>query len=162
MDETFTRSVGYLLLDEGVHRPEGQDSGGDTWYGIARNYHRDMDPWPPTKDQAILCYYQEYWTPYHLDDLSPTVAYAVFDGLVQHDRSAVRILQTCVGTTVDGVLGPVTVAAAGRINPEQLVTRFLVSRARYYAHLGNFEKEGHGWFNRLFAIHARCLRWTAP
>jgi lysozyme family protein len=161
MDETFARAVGYLLQDEGLHRPEGLDPGGDTWYGLARNYHQDLTPWPPSKAQAIEHYHQQYWLPYHLDDLPAPVAYAVFDGLVQHDRSAVRILQTCVGTTVDGVVGPQTTSAVCALDPEKLVKRFLVSRARYYTHLGNWEKEGNGWLNRLFAVHTRCLRWTA-
>ena len=43
---------------EGVHNV---DTGGDTWWGIARNSHPD-EPWPPTLERAKQIYFDEYYT----------------------------------------------------------------------------------------------------
>lgn len=49
MSAYFVAAVNWLLGPdiEGEHSNDPDDKGGDTWYGLAHRWNRDM-PWPPT------------------------------------------------------------------------------------------------------------------
>jgi lysozyme family protein len=74
-----------------------------------------------TQDEAREIYHRDYWLPCKGNDLPRAYAIAVFDCAVnQGPRIAARILQISLGVTVDGVLGPKTIAAAHAAKPRTL------------------------------------------
>lgn len=63
--------------------------------------------------------------------------------------ASVRLLQEAVGgLTVDGGLGPVTLAAVARVDRVELIYRLGARHEAYYQSLSGFQFFGHGWTAR--------------
>lgn len=147
----FERSLRFLLREdiEGVHSAPRPGDQHDTWFGLARTWHRDM-PWPPTREQAAARYLERYWLPVRGDELPWPVCLVLFDGAVQHDpRDSIKRLQEALGLKADGVLGPVTLAAVRKADPVELAKEVVARRMLYYWTLDNLEENDHGWARRL-------------
>ena len=69
-----------------------------------------------------------------------------------------KLLQAAVGVTVDGVLGPVTMAALGKMAPAQLIPLFGAKRQAYYESLDDFDEFGGGWTGRTERCTATALK----
>jgi lysozyme family protein len=128
----FDRAVAAVLDVEGVHGYD--DAGGDTWYGIARKFHPRLEPWPPSRDQAIEVYRQEYWLRHRCQDLPPMLGRALFDAVVnQPAGSIIEEFQRAVRSEPDGVIGEDTIAAANRLDQNEVLALFFARRALRYA-----------------------------
>lgn len=124
--EAFQRTVGV----EGGYSNDHDDRGGETMFGItvavarANGYTGDMRNMPLGVAQDI--YRQQYWNLLYLDDvaaISRPIAGELFDTAVNSGvATAGRYLQRAVNAfnrggadypdvTVDGIVGPMTVAA---------------------------------------------------
>jgi lysozyme family protein len=79
-------------------------------------------------------YQVNFWNVNRLDDLaSQTVANKVYDcGVNQGTGTAAIILQKCLGTKPDGDIGPVTIAAANKMDGPTLAQTFKVARIAKY------------------------------
>jgi lysozyme family protein len=155
--ENFDAAVELVLVAEGVFSNTPSDPGGETWYGIARRYHPNI-PWPPTREQAIEIYRQEYWLAHGCDRMPWPWALAVFDGVVNQDAEAVvLLLQKALGVVQDGKIGPKTLAAMSAPGWKARLADFLSWRAFRYAHSPVLEENGHGWFRRLFLMQQSAL-----
>lgn len=142
----FGVAVEIILKIEGVHNVDG---GGDTWYGIARNFHPN-EPWPPTRERAIEIYKHEYWDAAHCDAFAFPVALALFDSAVnQGVQRAVKALQEALHVFPDGVVGNATIAAANNVGMGEVLARFMGTRALAYAK-HQPESERFGLMCRLF------------
>jgi lysozyme family protein len=87
------------------------------------------------------------------DKLPLGVAMAAFDCAVNSGVSeAVKLLQLAAGTTADGALGPITMAAVAAANPADLATETIVRRAVFMASLSTFPTFGLGWMRRVFSL----------
>ena len=73
--------------------------------------------------------------------------------------TAAMLLQEAVGTTLDGVIGPITLSRA-RQNLPCLLGDYCALRAWRYEINRNEDVFGKGWFRRLFRLHARALEWS--
>ena len=162
MSEPFLKAVEWLLSPdiEGEHSNDPQDRGGDTWYGLARKYHREL-PWPPTKAQAVEEYRVKYWNACRCSELPPWLAVLVFDAAVQHaPGDAVKFLQEVSGATIDGHFGPQTLRLANRLSPSH-IDEILALRARYYTELVSINdlqrRFALGWHRRLFLLQRFIL-----
>ncbi len=60
MRDNFESWMVNLAEWEGFKSDDPDDPGGETVYGIARTFHRDIS-WPPTWTQAKEIYLKEYW-----------------------------------------------------------------------------------------------------
>jgi len=159
----FDFAVEKVLNIEGVH-DQGDAVGGDTWYGISRKAHQDIIPWPPSREQAITIYRTSYWDLVRGDEMPPPIALVVFDAAVQHGvRDAIRFLQEALNymagarLTVDGDLGPLTLAAVRGALPSRVAAEILARRGIYYPTLPNWEDNKLGWSRRLFTVHRAAL-----
>jgi lysozyme family protein len=133
------------------------DSGGVTKYGIDASSHPGVDIANLARDGAIGIYWNE-WLFRKLDSLPEKLAIAMFDVWV-NGGYAVKWLQTalnkfCGGErkflTVDGDLGPATIAAAQACDQAAVVRYFISERdARFeaIAH-GSRAKFLAGWEQR--------------
>jgi hypothetical protein len=69
MRENFEKAITVLFDLEGYVSDDKADKGGYTKYGIAQQYHPNVNVPLLTKDQAIQIYLDEYWIPAGCDTL---------------------------------------------------------------------------------------------
>lgn len=153
MTDYFPAAVKIVLEDEGTFADDANDPGGATYYGIARASHPEI-AWPPTKDQAIALYRQEYWDQVRCGDMPWAWALAVFEGQV-NQGDVIRPMQRCLSVTVDGKVGDATIHAASCAS-SYLLDKFFAARAIAYIADANFNTYRVGWFARLFKCRALC------
>lgn len=160
---TFELALTFVLNAEGGASHHPDDDGGETVWGISRVAHADI-PWPPTQAQAAAIYQRDYWGPIRGADLPPGLALALLDGAVQHGPvDAIRMLQRALGrgVTVDGRIGPETIAAAKTAALAPLLVDYCTARALHYAAHADWPTFGRGWIRRLFQCYAAALRLGA-
>lgn len=166
MEATFDRALRFVFGVEGgaVHHP--LDRGGSTNYGITQSAYavylaRKGLPQQPVKfisrDEARDIYLHDYWLAGKCDRMPEPVAVVHFDACVNHgaDRAA-RLLQSVAGVSADGAIGPATMAAIRRSEPEILAHNYITRRRRFYREIVDkipsqaaFYK---GWLNRMDAL----------
>lgn len=148
----FDTAMTRLLAHEGGYVNDRKDPGGETKYGISKRAYPEVNIKTLTKAQAREIYLKDYWQAIRGDELHPAVAFQVFDAAVNHGVSwASKTLQRAVRATVDGKIGPQTIAAAENMGPGATVDRFNDYRERYYRALPTFGRFGKGWLARLDA-----------
>ena len=115
-DDAFVECIGL----EGGYVNDPDDRGGETKYGIAKRWHKDVDIKGLTLEGAKQIYWREYWNPLLLAQLMPRVAIEVFEQAINMGRrQGVLHLQqslTMLGEQLseDGMIGGQTILAANR------------------------------------------------
>jgi lysozyme family protein len=144
----FETAVALVLKHEGGFVDDKNDSGGATNWGISSRSYPNIDVAKLTRDDAIAIYRRDFWEPLRCDELPYGLAVQLFDMAVNAGVSAaVKILQSTLFVTADGVLGPVTIAAAGKAG-HAAVKGYARRRIRYYSSLGKFAMYGDSWTDR--------------
>lgn len=152
-----------IIAAEGGYVDDPADSGGCTNMGITietlrqwRNMVVDCeDVRQLTEDEARAIYRNRYIEDPKLDEIrDPKVRELLVDSAVQHGPGkAVEWLQAATGTTVDGIIGPVTLEAVSHSHPRFLHDAILAQRIRYYgAIISNDPSQARfaeGWMNRV-------------
>ncbi len=176
----FEQALAHVLEMEGGYTDDPYDPGGPTNQGItletfARHAAqsltatsrarlvRDLKAISPAVVREI--YDKRYWQPSRAAALPPPLALMHFDAAVNHGVSgAARMLQQALEVGVDGVIGPVTLAAANRRNPASTVVRYAEIRRARYRSLPHFWRFGRGWLNRVARTEKRSatIARTAP
>lgn len=158
--DAFDRALGVVLGHEGGDSDHAADPGGFTRFGISQVAHPTVDVRNLTREGAAAIYRAEYWQPMQCDELPAPLALCVFDSAVNQGRTAaIRLLQDAVGTTVDGVLGPKTLAAVYRQPVSRLLRRYMVARAHRYIATGGFATFGRGWIARAIDVAMTAAEW---
>ncbi|MEX7635114.1 glycoside hydrolase family 108 protein, partial [Serratia marcescens] len=167
----FNHAIAFVLGKEGGYVNDPTDKGGETKYGISDKRDGiadgmtdvDGDDKPDTRikdltlGQASQIYFRDYWYPSYCPDWPDGISLIVFDSAVQHGvKKAISLLQDAAGVAADGIVGAKTRAAVLAADPEWLLTRYLLRRARYYAEIiksnPSQAKYLNGWFNRLDSV----------
>lgn len=153
---SFEKAIERVLTHEGGYVNDPRDNGGETNWGItvavarANGYVGAMRTMSRVQAKAI--YRKQYWDAVKADQLPFVVAFQLFDAAVNHGvRRAVMLMQQCVGTTQDGVIGGKTIQAINTRNPQQLALLFNAVRLEFYTGLGDFAHFGKGWTRRVAA-----------
>lgn len=149
-DEAFTALIG----NEGAYSFNKDDPGGETMWGITarvayvNGYHGAMRSLPLATAKQIAK--SQYWDSVQADDLPDAVRFDIFDmSYNSGPKQAIKTLQRTVGTTEDGVLGPVTMTAVGKMPADLLLRKFNGNRLKFYTSLPTFGSFGKGWVNRI-------------
>lgn len=175
--ENFDRAVEHVLSVEGGFQKNPKDKGNwtggevgvgalvGTKFGIsAASYaNKGVDIPNLTREEAVEIYKRDFWDRVRADDLPPGVDFMAFDAAIHHGtgRSA-SWLQELTGATVDGAIGPNTLAKVqehGR--PDELMRAFSARRLDFVRRIGPSNPEFfNGWVNRLDKIgqFARSFR----
>ena len=135
------------------------DSGGPTEMGItettlARYLGRsvtvaDVKALTPATVAAI--YRADYWSVIQADTLPSGIDLMAFDEAVnQGPGRAIRTLQAAVSVTVDGALGPQTMAALASCNVPLVIDRIVTLRTALYHSDATWNIDGKGWMARLY------------
>lgn len=160
MKNNWQTSFDLMLASEGGYANHPSDPGGMTNLGVTK---RVWEEWVGresnekemrslTKEMVEPLYKRKFWDACRCDDLPTGIDYLVFDMAVNAGvgRSA-KLLQHCVGVSVDGAIGPITITAVKSKDPEELVEKFSEARELFYRGLTTFDVFGKGWLNRVEA-----------
>ena len=149
----FDEAFQLLIGNEGGYSNNPADPGGETMWGVtarvarAHGYTGAMRDLPLATAKAIAK--AEYWDPFKCDQLPPDVRFQVLDA-AYNGGSPAKWLQQAAGVSVDGVIGPQTLAALNASDPDKIVMRFDAYRLQYLARLrGELPEFAGGWMNRI-------------
>ena len=160
-DIKFNQAIQLVLKHEGGYVNNPNDAGGPTNFGISQRSYPHLDIQNLTQAQAIQIYRKDYWDLFPYDEINDnTLCTKVFDLAVNMGPlNANKCLQEAVIScgqflTVDGYIGPISIAKINLCNPEALLAAFKSEAAHYYKLLvmriptnAIFLK---GWLNRVY------------
>ena len=150
--DRFARAIERVLEHEGGDADDPRDPGGKTRWGISQRAYPFLDLSTLTREGAIALYRRDAWTPIRGDALPEAIAFQVLDAAVNHGvLRAVGALQQALGVRVDGVVGPLTRAAAADADPVTLILAYNAARLDFYVRLRTFPTFGRGWTRRIAA-----------
>jgi len=154
----FESIIAFILQSEGGSKVtnDPNDRGGLTKFGISQRAYPDVDIEDLTLEQAKAIYKRDYYDKIWADSLPYGLALVVVDFAVNAGvRTAVKVLQTLVGSTADGIFGSNTQAEIKKLDPDgidRLIDAFTLGRNAHY--LGLVKKNEanstfiKGWLNR--------------
>lgn len=166
-----------LLKNEGGYSNDPDDTGGETYRGISRKNFPEWRGWnivdahKPLKDEEIIVdgsldadieyfYRINFWNVNRLDEVSDQeIATKLLDMCVNLGSSrAIKILQQELNIVlgielkVDGNMGPQTLSALNKSNPEELLDYVRLSLSSFYMALAikrpQNQKFLKGWLRR--------------
>ena len=157
---SFDEIIELTLEHEGGYVNDPQDPGGETNFGVAKRSHPDVDIKNLTKEGAKEIYKEVYWDKNKVESLPRDLWHIYFDMCVNQGKSrAVKIIQRAVNgkggsLTVDGGMGPMTIASIFKSNVE--LDRIRAYRVKYYSDLvtrkPDLERFYFGWFKRALEV----------
>ena len=153
------------LLDEIIHN-EGKketnrpnDSGGRTKYGISERWH--PEEWvngPPTLERAKEIYLHQYIIGPKIHMITPDyLMFQVADfGVPSGPAVAIRHLQRILNVDADGEIGPLTLEALSKRDPEKINNLLVKSRVLMFSRLVQKRPKDlenlYGWNQRAFSF----------
>lgn len=147
-EEAFARVIDH----EGGYVNDPRDRGGETKFGISKRAYPQEDIAALTLERAREIYRRDYWGPAGCHVVPPAISFDLFDMAVHSGvLAAVRALQSALGVTIDGVLGPRTLQAAQSMPVLRLVARLNGARLLYMTQAPTWPSHGRGWARRVAA-----------
>lgn len=171
MDRNFSRSLALVLKSEGGWSDNSADPGGATMKGVTLATFRAFikpdgtkaDLRAITDAQLSTVYRREYWDAISGDQLPDGVDYAVFDFAVNSGPSrAARYLQSAAGVTMDGAIGPATLAAVAAKPAGVIIDHLCDMRLSFLQRLPTWGTFGKGWQSRVESVRRAAIAMTAP
>jgi lysozyme family protein len=158
-DQAFALTVSPAV--EGGYTNNPADPGGATKYGISAAAYPTLDIANLTLVQAQAVFISDYWNACQCSSLPACVAGLIFDAAVNQGAGWARqALQSALGVTTDGVIGPKTLAAAKAADIATLHATIGWLREVRYRSLADFTTFGHGWIIRLCRVIAATASFT--
>jgi lysozyme family protein len=167
----FDTSLAAVLLHEGGYVNDPQDPGGATNRGITQAVYNDwrfdrrlemQDVKLLTPAETSAIYKLLYWNPICGDNLPAGVDYCTFDFAVNSGvNRASRYLQRAADVLDDGQIGPVTVAAVGKVPANTLIEEVCDERLAFLQRLPTFAHFGKGWTARVNDVRAKAKAMAA-
>lgn len=169
----FPYAIEEPLKSEGGYANDPKDPGGETYRGISRKAYPDWEGWaildrvpnkkynqvfPELESAVKTFYFNEKWVKFNLDKVTDKdIAAAALDTVIQHGKGASLIQQALqrLGhpVTVDGRIGPDTVAHLNKTPPKDFLASLYDVREGYYKGLvrtnPDLVKFLPGWMKRI-------------
>ena len=158
MKSNYDECLKTILHHEGGYVNHPKDPGGETNLGVTKRVYQEHGGTKDMKDLVVEdvapIYKKGYWDRMKGDDLPGGLDLCVFDfGVNAGPGRAAKFLQSMIGTTVDGGIGPNTLAKVEeyiRENGEhESVKKYQEMRQKYYEQLSTFDTFGKGWTRRV-------------
>ena len=150
----FDAAFDILIGHEGGYSFNPSDPGGETMWGVtarvarANGYTSEMRHLP--RDTAKAIYRAKYWVAVHADDLPEALRYSLFDAAVNSGVSqAIKWLQRAADVVDDGVMGPMTLAAAQGGDGLRLAVKLNAERLDFMTSLPTWGHFSRGWARRI-------------
>jgi len=150
--DRFLNWIEFVFRWEGeYYENDPDDAGGETKFGIDKRSHPEEDIRHLTAQRAREIYHDDYWLKVRADDLPMGIGEIVADIAVNSGvNRASRWLQRIVGTSEDGIIGPMTITATVMRNKHAVEEALLDRRDEFYVSIarGSQAKYLRGWLNR--------------
>jgi len=132
----FNQAIDYVLENEGGFVSNPNDSGGPTNFGITvpmlTSYRQKqvnfLDIKNLTQAEAKMLYQSFFWDRLRISGLPQAIATAILDTAVnQGQATAIKMAQHCLGNAIlpDGVMGPETLQALDKANPQMFIYSYV-------------------------------------
>lgn len=169
MRDNFPACLAITLAHEGGWADHPKDPGGATMKGITLATYRQYRPGATkaqlraiTDAEVQAIYRRGYWDAVRGDDLPAGLDLVAFDAAVNSGPSrGAKWLQMALGVTADGVIGPKTLAAAGRADPVWTISKACTLRLTFLRNLSTWPTFGKGWRRRVDDVQAKALAMAA-
>jgi lysozyme family protein len=154
----FDDCLACVLTHEGGYVAHPADPGGHTNLGVTKD---TWERWVGrsvsvdaikalTVSDVTPVYREKYWDRAKCGLLPVGIDYCVFDTAVNSGPGrAVKFLQEVVGSTPDGVIGPLTLRAVHAMNPREVIDGYCDKRLAFLQELKTWETFGRGWGRRV-------------
>ena len=158
MQANYDKCLETILHHEGGYVNHPKDPGGETNLGVTKRVYLEhggtKDMKELTVEDVAPIYKKGYWDKMKCDDIPSGLDLCLFDfGVNAGPGRAAKFLQSMIGTTVDGGIGPNTLAKLEeyiRENGEhEAVNKYQEMRQKYYEQLSTFDTFGKGWTRRV-------------
>lgn len=175
-DAIFTRVLAHVLEMEGGFSDDPYDPGGPTNRGVtldvyarfkgvtvdAASRSRLISELKSIPDETVRAIYrQRYFDPAQCLAFTAPLALMHFDAAVNHGvGAAIQMLQSVSHVTVDGEIGPETLAAIGSRSVDDLIDDYADARRARYRALPHFWRFGRGWLRRVDATQSLARAWA--
>lgn len=165
-ETTFSRTIGHEGKFQANPKDRGNWTGGKegvgelkgTKWGLAAMTYPHLDIANITLEQAKEIYYNDWWLKLKMERWPNVMKYQMFDAAFNHGIGrANQFLQYAARVKDDGVIGPKTITAVNKTDPNDLVLRFLAKRLRYFTEVKTWAEFSKGWSLRV----AQCLEYAA-
>lgn len=176
-DAIFLKTLAHVLEMEGGFSNDPYDPGGPTNRGItlqvyanfkgatldAASRSRLISELKSIPDHTVRTIYRRrYFEPSGCVAFTAPLALMHFDAAVNHGvGAAIRMLQSIAGVTVDGEIGPETLAAIGARGLSDLLDDYAETRRTRYRALPHFWRFGRGWLKRVDTTLGEAKAWAA-
>ncbi len=166
MNTNWDACFNHLIKHEGGYVNHPSDPGGRTNLGVTQTVWENWldrsvteeEMKALTKDMVKPLYKDLYWERVKGDKLPSGVDYCVFDAAVNSGvRRASQWLQSALGVTADGSIGPQTLAIASVTSPATIITNFSAQRLKFLQGLSTWPTFGKGWERRVNEVKAAAL-----
>ena len=172
MQNNFETCLKEVLKHEGGYVDHPQDPGGATNLGVTKRVWEEWVNCTVTKGEiksltpelVAPLYRKKYWDVCRCDDLPAGLDYVVFDIAVNSGPGrAAKFLQSAVGATPDGRIGPNTLVCVKRttLSVTDLINILCDRRALFYKSLPTFSTFGKGWLRRCEEVRQKALGMLA-
>jgi lysozyme family protein len=154
----FDDCLACVLTHEGGYVAHPADPGGHTNLGVTKD---TWERWVGrsvsvdaikalTVSDVTPVYREKYWDRAKCGLLPVGIDYCVFDTAVNSGPGrAVKFLQEVVGSTPDGVIGPLTLRAVHAMNPRDVIDGYCDKRLAFLQELKTWPTFGRGWGRRV-------------
>ncbi|MEI6752970.1 MAG: glycosyl hydrolase 108 family protein [Paludibacter sp.] len=163
----FNISLQKILAHEGGYVNDPDDTGGETYKGVARAMNSKWEGWVRVdvaktqsgfpanleKDSelqdAVSSFYQvNYWDAFCADSIeNQQVADSIFDFAVNAGvRTSASLAQLVVETQADGVIGPATLDKLNAFDPDHFLAAFTVAKIARYISIVKKRPESRKYF----------------
>ncbi len=171
MNTNYQACLNFVLRYEGGFTDNRKDPGNwtggkvgvgvlkGTKYGVSAGAYPHLDIKNLTLEDVKPIYAKNYWKPVRGDDLPAGVDLVVFDaGVMSGTSRAAKWLQSCVGSTQDGVVGVKTLTKVATANKAAIIKKFCAKRTGFVQSLKTFATFGRGWMSRIAANEALAMK----
>lgn len=161
MNKNWQAALAAVLHHEGGFVNNPKDPGGMTNLGCTKAVWEEWVGHPVdektmrglTPAHVEPLYKRKYWDKVAGDDLPSGIDYLCFDTAINSGPGrAIKLLQSCVGATVDGALGPKTLEAVKAADLPSLIQHYAEARLAFLQDLPTWDTFGKGWGRRVAEV----------
>ena len=158
MQANYDKCLETILHHEGGYVNHPKDPGGETNLGVTKRVYEEHGGTKDMKDLTVEdvapIYKSGYWDKMKGDNLPNGLDLCVFDfGVNAGPGRAAKYLQTMIGSTPDGGIGPMTLKAVSEYVEDhglvKAIENYQDARQSYYEKLSTFDTFGRGWTRRV-------------